>query len=101
MSLRLCNFSGIIDQNTILKSCFFYYESCNFPGITEDNTASVDWCVRTSGPEKKIRSAARRLFGSLNSAHKDVLSTEEYIQAVKSMTGADVLEKKLLIAAGE
>ena len=37
----------------------------------------------------------------MNDTHKEVLSKEDYITAVKKVTGGDVLEQKLLLAAGK
>lgn len=54
--------------------------------------------MSTSGLEKKIRYAARNMFKTINSAHKDVLSPDEYAEAIKKVTGGK--EQKLLLAAG-
>ncbi|KAL3832230.1 hypothetical protein ACJMK2_023890 [Sinanodonta woodiana] len=67
-------------------------------GITDENREDVRWCINTSAVEKKIRNAARNLFHSINSTQKEVLSTEEYAQAVKKLTGG--AQQKLLLAAG-
>ncbi|KAK3591125.1 hypothetical protein CHS0354_040188 [Potamilus streckersoni] len=67
-------------------------------GITDENREDVRWCINTSALEKKIRNAARNLFHSINSTQKEVLSTEEYAQAVKKLTGG--AQQKLLLAAG-
>lgn len=61
----------------------------------------MEWCVSTSNLEKKIRHAARKLYKTMNDTHKEVLSKEDYITAVKKVTGGDVLEQKLLLAAGK
>ncbi len=50
--------------------------------------------------EKKVRYAAKRMFGVINKAHKDVLSKEEYLEAIKEITG-DKHTRKLLAAAGK
>lgn len=47
-----------------------------------------------------MRYAARRMFGVINKAHKDVLSKEEYLEAIKEITG-DKHTRKLLVAAGK
>ncbi|VDI40517.1 wolfamin [Mytilus galloprovincialis] len=70
-------------------------------GITEFNKEDVEWCVNTSNLEKKVRQAARKLYTKMNDTHKEVLSKEDYITAVKRVTGGDVLEQKLLLAAGK
>lgn len=69
-------------------------------GITDDNRDEVKWCVQTSSMEKRIRNAARGMFSVMNTAHKEVLSKDEYILAVKKMAGGDKIEEKLLLAAG-
>ncbi|OWF40023.1 wolframin-like [Mizuhopecten yessoensis] len=70
-------------------------------GITSENREDVQWCVDTSNFEKKVRSASRGLFNTLSGTHQKVMSLEEYITAVKKVSGGDVLEEKLLIAAGK
>ena len=69
-------------------------------GITDLNKEEVEWCVDTSGLEKKVRHAARKLYKTMNDTHKEVMTKEDYITAVKKVTGGDVLEQKLLLAAG-
>lgn len=69
-------------------------------GITEKNEEMIKWCLTTSSMEKKVRYAARRMFGAINKAHKDVLSKEEYLEAIKEITG-DKHTRKLLVAAGK
>ena len=66
--------------------------------MTDENTEEVKWCVTTSSLEKKIRHAARNMFVSINTAQKEVLSPEEYSEAIKKLTGGK--EQKLLLAAG-
>ena len=68
-------------------------------GITDENREDVKWCVSTSSLEKRIRYAARNMFHSINTAHKEVLSPEEYSAAIKNLTGGK--EQKLLLAAGQ
>lgn len=72
----------------------------NFPGITEQNAADVNWCVNTSSSEKKIRHAARSLFHRINRTHKDVISKDEYLDAISGLTDS-VRQQKLLAAAGK
>ena len=69
-----------------------------FIGIVDENREDVKWCVSTSSLEKRIRYAARNMFHSINTAHKEVLSPEEYSAAIKNLTGGK--EQKLLLAAG-
>ncbi|KAH3716204.1 hypothetical protein DPMN_058923 [Dreissena polymorpha] len=69
------------------------------PWINNDNKEDVVWCVSTSTLEKKIRYAARNMFHTINSAQKEVLSSEEYSEAIKKLTGGR--EQKLLLAAGK
>ena len=59
----------------------------------------MKWCVSTSSLEKRIRYAARNMFHSINTAQKEVLSTAEYSEAIKKVTGGK--EQKLLLAAGK
>ncbi|XP_045168412.2 wolframin-like [Mercenaria mercenaria] len=68
-------------------------------GLTDENTEEVKWCVTTSSLEKKIRYAARNMFHSINTAQKEVLSPDEYAEAIKKLTGGK--EQKLLLAAGK
>lgn len=68
-------------------------------GITDENLDDVKWCVNTTSVEKKLRLAARSMFHTINTAHKDILSAEEYSEAIKKFTGGK--EQKLLLAAGE
>ncbi|KAJ8314058.1 hypothetical protein KUTeg_008619 [Tegillarca granosa] len=70
-------------------------------GVTDKNKEEIQWCIDTSSVEKKIRHAARKMFHCINATHKEVLSKEEYVQAIKKATGGDVLEEKLLLAAGK
>ncbi|XP_060065109.1 wolframin-like [Ylistrum balloti] len=70
-------------------------------GITAENEENVQWCVETSNFEKKVRSASCGLFHTLSGTHQKVMSLEEYITAVKKVSGGDVLEEKVLIAAGK
>ena len=67
-------------------------------GVTEDNKEDVIWCAKTSNLEKKIRFAARSMFHKINTTHKEVLSPEEYTEAIKKLTGGQ--EQMLLLAAG-
>ncbi|KAK7109670.1 wolframin-like [Littorina saxatilis] len=69
-------------------------------GITEQNAADVNWCVNTSSSEKKIRHAARSLFHRINRTHKDVISKDEYLDAISGLTDS-VRQQKLLAAAGK
>ncbi|XP_029652728.1 wolframin [Octopus sinensis] len=69
-------------------------------GITEQNEELIKWCINTSAMEKKIRLAARQMFGSLNKTHKEVLSKDEYMKAIKEIPG-DEQARKLLAAAGK
>ena len=67
-------------------------------GLTDQNKDEVKWCVNTTSLEKKLRMAARNMFHKINTTHKDVLSPEEYSEAIKKITGGN--EQKLLLAAG-
>ncbi|XP_025095069.1 wolframin-like isoform X3 [Pomacea canaliculata] len=69
-------------------------------GITESNKDSVKWCLTTSVSEKKIRQAARNLFHQINKTHKDVISREEYLEAISGLTDS-IRQQKLLAAAGK
>ncbi|XP_041366241.1 wolframin-like [Gigantopelta aegis] len=68
--------------------------------IDENRSQEIKWCLTTSSAEKHIRQAARNLFHRLNTSHKNVISREEYLGAVKSVTDK-VQEQKLLMAAGK
>ena len=68
-------------------------------GITEQNSATVKWCLNTSSSEKKIRHAARSLFRRINKTHKDVISKDEYLEALGGLTDS-IRQQKLLAAAG-
>ena len=70
-----------------------------YSGITDENREDVKWCVSTSSLEKRIRYAARNMFHSINTAQKEVLSPDEYSEAIKKLTGGK--EQKLLLAAGK
>lgn len=70
-------------------------------GISNENREEVDWCLETSNFEKKVRAASRGLFHKLSGTHQKVMSLEEYITAVKKVSGGDVLEENVLIAAGK
>ncbi|XP_052248571.1 wolframin-like isoform X2 [Dreissena polymorpha] len=103
------------DQNGKLAVCWFVASSKqgnsdatkklkdlvddDSPWINNDNKEDVVWCVSTSTLEKKIRYAARNMFHTINSAQKEVLSSEEYSEAIKKLTGGR--EQKLLLAAGK
>ncbi|WAQ93965.1 WFS1-like protein [Mya arenaria] len=64
-----------------------------------EDEKDVIWCASTSNIEKKIRYAARNMFHKINTTQKDMLSTEEYADAIKKLTGGH--EQKLLLAAGK
>ncbi|KAL5007094.1 hypothetical protein ScPMuIL_015900 [Solemya velum] len=87
---------GDAEATSLLKKCME-----TGIGITDDNRDEVKWCVQTSSMEKRIRNAARGMFSVMNTAHKEVLSKDEYILAVKKMAGGDKIEEKLLLAAGK
>lgn len=59
----------------------------------------MKWCLTTSVSEKKIRQAARNLFHQINKTHKDVISREEYLEAISGLTDS-IRQQKLLAAAG-
>ncbi|KAK3102572.1 hypothetical protein FSP39_012288 [Pinctada imbricata] len=70
-------------------------------GVDASNREDIEWCTETSYTEKKIRYAAKGLFKSLNDTHSEVMSKADYVEAVKKFTGGDILEEKLLLAAGK
>lgn len=84
----------------LLYVCNFFF-FFNTTGINENNKSLIEWCIDTSASEKKIRHAAKSLFTKINSAHKGVLSKEEYANAINSLTVGHERERKLLLAAGE
>ncbi|ESP03180.1 hypothetical protein LOTGIDRAFT_171653 [Lottia gigantea] len=67
-------------------------------GINEENGPDIRWCIQTSSLEKQIRHASARLFQSLNTTHKNTISKDEYMKAIKSLPGQK--QQKLLMAAG-
>lgn len=69
-------------------------------GITTENMADIQWCLNTSASEKKIRHAARTLFHRINKTHKDVISRDEYMEAINGLTDS-MRQQKLLAAAGK
>ncbi|KAL4222585.1 Wolframin [Mactra antiquata] len=85
---------GNEEATTKLKECLE-----TGTGISDENVDDVKWCVTTTSLEKKIRFAARNMFKTINSAHKEVLSPDEYAEAIKNMTGGK--EQKILLAAGK
>ena len=89
--LRCSEYVSLDQHGTVTCLCFI--------GITDENRDDVKWCVHTSSLEKRIRYAARNMFHSINTAHKEVLSPDEYSDAIKKLTGGK--EQKLLLAAGK
>ncbi|XP_067649362.1 wolframin-like isoform X2 [Haliotis asinina] len=86
---------GSEEATVLLKSCV----QRDLPGINERDADDLTWCLKTSAYEKKIRHAARSLFQKINTTHKEVISKDEYMEAIKGITGK-VTEQRLLMAAG-
>ncbi|XP_071102570.1 wolframin-like isoform X1 [Haliotis cracherodii] len=86
---------GSEEATELLQSCV----NRSLPGINERDANDITWCLKTSSYEKKIRYAARSLFQRINTTHKEALSKDEYMDAIKGVTGK-VKEQRLLMAAG-
>ena len=92
--------SSIMEKKIRSSLNHLNYCKLSFLGVDATNREDIEWCTETSVMEKKIRGAAKCLFKSLNSTHAEVMSKADYVEAVKKLTGGDILEEKLLLAAG-
>ncbi|GFS07782.1 wolframin [Elysia marginata] len=70
-------------------------------GVNDSNKSDALWCLNTSASEKRIRYAARSLFSRLGGGQGGVISKDEYIKAINSMTAGHEKERKILLAAGK
>ena len=71
-----------------------------FSGITDANKSDAVWCLNTSASEKRVRYAAKSLFSRIGGGQKGVISREEYVEAINSLTAGHEKERKILLAAG-
>ena len=69
-------------------------------GITDSNKSDALWCLNTSAAEKRVRYAAKSLFARIGGSQGGVVSKEEYIEAINSLTVGHEKERKILLAAG-
>ncbi|RUS92129.1 hypothetical protein EGW08_000153 [Elysia chlorotica] len=70
-------------------------------GITDSNKSDALWCLNTSSAEKRVRSAAKSLFSSIGGTQGGVISKDEYVKAINSLTVGHEKERKILLAAGK
>ena len=69
-------------------------------GIAEDNSLLAKWCVVTPVVEKRIHQAATSLFSQLNKDSRCVLSSEDYMSAVKDFSDSIRIQNLLLATGG-
>jgi len=70
---------GDKDATGILAQCLI-----NGHGITDDNLQMVEWCVKTSETDKRLKYAMTELFNAIKPEDKDNVSLQDLKEALKT-----------------
>lgn len=71
--------TGDKDATAILSQCLITGD-----GITDDNRPMVEWCVKTSEVDKRLKHAMTELFNSIKPDDKDNVSLQDIKDALKT-----------------